>query len=56
MAYYVKNYEWYSFMQIREEIYLQIFRRFTEQGIEFAYPTQTLIVHNAQADRLPHAN
>ena len=46
VAYYVKDYEWYSFMQIREEIYLEIFRRLTEEGVSFAYPTQTLFVQN----------
>lgn len=56
VAYYVRNYEWYSFMKIREEIYLGILRRLTEEGIEFAYPTQTLFTKNRQNDRLPRAN
>lgn len=56
VAYYVKDYEWYSFMQIREEIYLEIFRRFAEEGIEFAYPTQVLYVDNMRNDRVPRAN
>lgn len=42
VAYYVTNYEWYSFMEIREEIYLEIIRRLTDAGVELAYPTQTL--------------
>lgn len=46
VAYYVKNYEWYSFMRIREEIYLEIVRRFAEEKIELAYPTQTLFVED----------
>lgn len=56
VAYYVKNYEWYSFMVIREGIYLEIFRQFGEEGIEFAYPTQTLFMQQAAADRLPPSN
>ncbi|MFZ5824069.1 MAG: hypothetical protein ACOY94_07060 [Bacillota bacterium] len=49
VAYYVKDYEWYSFMKIREEICLEIFRRFDEAGIAFAYPTQTLFVEKNNA-------
>jgi small-conductance mechanosensitive channel len=47
VAYYVRNYEWYSFMRIRGEIYLEILERFAEEGIEFAYPTQTVFVERA---------
>ena len=48
VAYYVKDYEWYRYLAVREEIYLEIFRRFTEEEIEFAYPTQTLLMGKSE--------
>ena len=32
------------FMDIQQAINLEIFRRFAEEGIELAYPTQTVFV------------
>jgi small-conductance mechanosensitive channel len=32
------------FMDIQQATNLEIFRRFAEEGIEFAYPTQTVFV------------
>lgn len=32
------------YMDIQQTINLQIFRRFTDEGIEFAFPSQSLIV------------
>lgn len=43
VAYYVLNYERYSFMAVRQEIYLAILRRFEAEGVQLAYPTQTLL-------------
>jgi small-conductance mechanosensitive channel len=31
-----------AFMDVQQEIYLQMVERFAAEGIEFAYPTQTL--------------
>ncbi len=39
-------------MNAQQAINLEIFKRFAELGIEFAYPTQTLIVQG-QAERFP---
>jgi small-conductance mechanosensitive channel len=36
-------------MDILQEIYLQIMDRFAAQGLEFAFPTQTLHVHDTRA-------
>jgi MscS family membrane protein len=33
-------------MDIQQAINLAILRRFNEEGVEFAYPTQTLFVNN----------
>jgi small-conductance mechanosensitive channel len=33
-------------MDVQEAINLEIFRRFQEEGIEFAYPTRTLYLQN----------
>ena len=38
-----------SYMDIQHRINLEVFRRFQEEGIEFAYPTQTVFVHPASA-------
>ncbi len=32
------------YMDVQERINQEIFRRFEEQGIEFAYPTQTIYI------------
>jgi small-conductance mechanosensitive channel len=36
-------------MDVQEAINLEIFRRFQEEGIEFAYPTQTLYIQRENA-------
>jgi small-conductance mechanosensitive channel len=36
-------------MDIQQEIYLQIMDRFAALEIEFAFPTQTLHLHDARA-------
>jgi len=44
VVYYVTNPEYNVYMDIQERINQEIFRRFEEQGIEFAYPTRTVYV------------
>ena len=44
MVYYVESSDYRLFMDIQQAVNLEIFRRFAEEGIEFAYPTQTLFV------------
>jgi small-conductance mechanosensitive channel len=45
-------------MDIQQTINLSIFKQFEEEGIEFAYPTQTLFVQKdlSQAFNLPAAS
>ena len=44
VVYYVTNPEFNVYMDVQEAINLEMFRRFEEEGIEFAYPTQTLFI------------
>ncbi len=44
-VYYVLGPDYKLYMDIQQAINLLIHSRFTEQGIEFAYPTQTLHLH-----------
>ena len=44
IVYYVQVPDYNVYMDIQQAINLAIFRRFQEEGIEFAYPTQTLYV------------
>jgi small-conductance mechanosensitive channel len=49
IVYYVKSPDYNRYMDIQQAINLEIYRRFGEEGIEFAYPTRTLYVENAGA-------
>ncbi len=44
IVYYVESSDYKLYMNIQQSVNLEIFRRFGEAGIEFAYPTQTLFV------------
>jgi small-conductance mechanosensitive channel len=44
IVYYVQVPHYNVYMDIQQAINLAIFRRFQEEGIEFAYPTQTVYV------------
>ena len=46
VVYFVKNQDYNLYMDIQQAINLEIFRRFQEAGIEFAYPTRTLFVQH----------
>lgn len=41
-VYYVKSPDYNKYMDIQQAINLEIYRRFQDEGIEFAYPTRTL--------------
>ncbi len=43
-VFYVKAADYNLYMDIQQDIYLVVHQRFEEEGIEFAYPTQTLFV------------
>jgi small-conductance mechanosensitive channel len=47
VVYFVALPDFRLYMDIQESINLEIFRRFAEEGIEFAYPTQTIYVQNS---------
>ncbi len=45
VVYYVTNPDYNLYMDVQESINLEIFRRFADEGIEFAYPTRTVFIH-----------
>ncbi len=45
IVYYVLNQDYNLYMDAQQAINLAIFRRFKEEEIDFAYPTQTLYLH-----------
>lgn len=49
-VYYVLGSDYNLYMDIQQAIYLQIHEAFEQEGIEFAYPTQTILVAQAQVD------
>lgn len=46
-VYWVQNPDYNTYMNIQQAINLEIFRRFSREGIEFAYPTQTLFINKS---------
>ena len=50
IVYYVLSPDYSDYMNAQQSINLAIFKRFNEEGIEFAYPTQTLIVNKADSE------
>lgn len=49
IVYYVESSDYRLYMDIQQAVNMEIFRRFAEEGIEFAYPTQTLFVARDEA-------
>ena len=45
VVYYVLDPDYNVHMDIQQAVNLELYRRFREEGIEFAYPTRTLYVH-----------
>ena len=43
-VYYMLSKEYKDYIDTRQKINQEIFKRFKEKGIEFAYPTQTVFV------------
>ena len=52
VVYYMADPNYTLYMDVRQAINLAIFRRFAEEGIDFAYPTQTLFIHKTAGE--PH--
>ncbi|NQS91321.1 MAG: mechanosensitive ion channel family protein, partial [Chloroflexi bacterium] len=44
VVYYVLLPEYTAYLDIQQIINLEIYQRFNKEGIEFAYPTQTVIM------------
>jgi small-conductance mechanosensitive channel len=57
VVYWVETADFNRYMDIQQEIYLQLMDRFAALGIEFAFPTQRLQVHDARepAEAVPAA-
>ncbi|MFA6277214.1 MAG: mechanosensitive ion channel family protein [Pedobacter sp.] len=49
-VYYVLDADYNIYMDNQQEVYLEIFQAFKKEGIEFAYPTQTLFLQKEAAD------
>ena len=47
-VYYVLDPDYNLYMDIQEAINLRVHERFEQEGIEFAYPTQTIIVQKPE--------
>ena len=45
IVYYVESSDYRLYMDIQQAVNLEIYRRFADAGIEFAYPTQTIFVN-----------
>jgi small-conductance mechanosensitive channel len=50
VVYYVLAPDYSRYMDIQESINLALFRRFEEEGVEFAYPTRTLYLRSQGGD------
>jgi small-conductance mechanosensitive channel len=53
-VYYLLVPDYNSYMDAQQAINLQLFERFQAEGIEFAYPTQTVLAH-VRTDGVPGA-
>jgi small-conductance mechanosensitive channel len=53
IVYYVLSADYNIYMDIQQAMNLHIFRRFEEEGIEFAYPTRTLHITQFAGDFAP---
>ncbi len=49
VVYYVLDSDYNVYMDIHQNINLTIFRRFEEEGVQFAYPTQELVIRPSAA-------
>lgn len=47
IVYYVDTSDFRYFMDVQQEINLEIYRKFSERGIQFAYPTQVIYTRNS---------
>ncbi|MEM1175043.1 MAG: mechanosensitive ion channel family protein [Pseudomonadota bacterium] len=54
-VFFVQSPDYNTYMDIQQAVNLAIFERFEEEGIEFAYPTQTLYVNQSAPAPMPEA-
>ncbi|MDP1708156.1 MAG: mechanosensitive ion channel family protein [Gammaproteobacteria bacterium] len=54
-VYYVLDPDYTQYMNIQQTINLELFKRFQQEGIEFAYPTQTLFINQAPPAEPEHS-
>ncbi|HUX14265.1 MAG TPA: mechanosensitive ion channel family protein [Spirochaetia bacterium] len=52
VVYYVLSAEYNHYMDIQQQVNLDLYERFEELGIEFAFPTRTLVIAGDAAGRL----
>ncbi len=50
VVYYVQVPDYLVYMDIQQAVNLELYRRFQEEGIEFAYPTRTLFIQRQPAE------
>ncbi|MDX1345988.1 MAG: mechanosensitive ion channel, partial [Sedimenticolaceae bacterium] len=53
VVYFVQGAEYVRYMDTQQAVNLGIYRRFQEEGISFAYPTQELILRRAPSAENP---
>ena len=46
LVYWVESSEYYTHMEIKQKVLLDIFDAFVKEGIDFAYPTQSIFLEN----------
>lgn len=51
VVYFVLSADYNVYMDVQQAINLELMRRFEREGIEFAYPTQTLYLERAARER-----
>ena len=56
IVYYVLDPDYTRYMNIQQAINLEIYARFAAEGIEFAYPTQTLLLQRGTAPKVGDGN
>ncbi|MFU8771860.1 MAG: mechanosensitive ion channel family protein, partial [Anaerolineales bacterium] len=57
IVYWVDTPDYYVYMDIQQDINLELYRSFAELGVEFAYPTQTLFMENQNSqETAPDSN
>lgn len=53
VVYYILTADYTKYMDIHQSINLGLYEAFEQRGIAFAYPTQTLFIHQEQEERQP---